>query len=177
MARAEVDTLAQSHPDRSAVAYNLGAIMLLHSIHLDNPDAVDTAVGMWQSAARSATARPETRFNAAVAWGAHAAARRQWPSAAEGYGQATALLPLIAWRGLGRLSREYNLSRSAGRTADAAAATIAADRADEAVALLELGRCVLWSQLLDTRTDLTRLRTHDPELANRAEALRAALAP
>src|SRR5262249_16117715 len=57
----------------------------------------------------------------------------------------------------------------------AAACAIAANQLDRAVELLEQGRGVLWSQLLETHTDLDALRQADPELAARLDTVRAAL--
>jgi hypothetical protein len=47
--------------------------------------------------------------------------------------------------------------------------------AEEAVEVLELSRSVLWSQLLDLRSDLNTLRDAYPGHASRLEAIRAVI--
>lgn len=58
---------------------------------------------------------------------------------------------------------------------DAAGWAITAGNLENALELLEQGRSVLWSQSLQLRTDLTRLRLADADLAARLEEVRAAL--
>jgi hypothetical protein len=58
---------------------------------------------------------------------------------------------------------------------DAAACALAARHASGALTWLKGGRAVLWSQLLEARSDLGRLADHRPDLALRAQALSALL--
>src|SRR5262249_46884578 len=80
-----------------------------------------------------------------------------------------------AWRGTSRPSREQLLADWRGLATDAAACAIAAGQPDRAVELLEQGRGGLWSQLLETRTDLTALHESHSCLAARLDAVRANL--
>jgi hypothetical protein len=129
----------------------------------------------WQEAAALPIAPAATRIDAARAWGALAASLSQWSIAVQGYAAAVHLLPLLAWRGVSRPSRERLLQDWAGLAADAAGCAIAAGQPDRAVELLEQGRGVLWSQILETRTDLTQLRQVAPELATRLDEVRREL--
>ena len=79
------------------------------------------------------------------------------------------MLPLLAWRGLGRSLREKHLADVGGLATDAAGWAIEAGELERAVELLEQGRSVLWSQSLQLRTDLTRLRAVNEDLAARLE--------
>jgi CHAT domain len=91
---------------------------------------------------------------------------------------AVRLLPEITPRQLERDDQQYALGGFAGLTGDAAALTLAdpataeGERAVRALRLLETGRAILLSQALDTRSDLSDLRQHHPELAARFADLR-----
>lgn len=98
-----------------------------------------------------------------------------WGPALADYREAVELLQLLAWRGMDRRSGEEALSRVAGLASEAAAAALAAGRPEEAVELLESGRTMLWSQLLDNRSDLRAIRAQNPELARELEAVRTAI--
>ena len=58
---------------------------------------------------------------------------------------------------------------------DAAGWAIQAGNLENAVELLEQGRSILWSQSLQLRTDLTRLRLVNEDLASRLDGVRTAL--
>ncbi|MBE8523024.1 CHAT domain-containing protein [Amycolatopsis sp. H6(2020)] len=87
------------------------------------------------------------------------------------YEQAVELLPQLVWRGLGATDRAKLVSQWPGLAGDAAAAALAADRPERAVELLEHGRSLWWSQVLDRRADLTGVRAAHPELAARLSAV------
>ncbi|MEU4466287.1 CHAT domain-containing protein [Streptomyces sp. NPDC024017] len=133
-----------------------------------------------EAATRADTSPPAERLEAAVAWGDFAAARAadgdgDWAEAADAHAVAVDLLALLTWRGLSRGDRERRLAPYAHLATDAAACAILAGRPEQAVELLDQGRSVLWSQVLDTRTDLTALHTAHPDQAARLEELRAGL--
>ncbi|MFJ6723774.1 hypothetical protein ACIQPQ_02550 [Streptomyces sp. NPDC091281] len=89
---------------------------------------------------------------------------------------AVRLLPTAAWRGLDRINQEMLLTVGGGGLATtAAAAQLDAERPEQALELLELGRGVLWSQKLDGDTDLRVLREHSEELAARLTGTRLLL--
>ena len=81
----------------------------------------------------------------------------------------------MTWRGLSRTDQERQLSEFSGVSSDAAAAPIGTGHPELAVELLEQGRTVLLSQLLDTRSDLTAPHETWPDLAGRFAEIRAAL--
>jgi hypothetical protein len=108
-------------------------------------------------------------------WGRAAIDRERVDSAADGFASAVKLLPLTAWHGLPRATREQQLSDVSGLAADAAACAIRAGRPERAVELLEAGRSVLWRQSLNLRTDLTDLTDRAPKLAARMDQIRTLL--
>jgi hypothetical protein len=83
---------------------------------------------------------------------------------------------LLAWRGISFRDQQQLLEKHApALAADGAAVAAAADRTSRAIELLELGRGVYWSQLLDTRAVFDDLHKKAPDLADRLTACRAAL--
>ncbi|MEV6829459.1 CHAT domain-containing protein [Amycolatopsis sp. NPDC051102] len=129
----------------------------------------------WRQAARSATGPAEVRLAAAWAWGDAAAADENVSEAADGFAAAVSLLPVLAWRGLDTAAREGQLWRWAGLASEACAWALRAGDPRRAVELLEQGRSITWSQLTQTRADLTAAREAAPELVDRLAELRSAL--
>ncbi|MEV4758491.1 hypothetical protein AB0J86_25765 [Micromonospora sp. NPDC049559] len=133
----------------------------------------ENAIRLWREASEQENARPERRLDAAVRW---IRALDGEPAAqVTAYRQAITLLSLLAWHGAPRADQERALHAWPGIAGMAAAAALDAGRPEAAVELLEQGRTVLWSQLLDSRTDLSEVARAAPELAARMLAVRAEL--
>ncbi|MET9579647.1 CHAT domain-containing protein [Streptomyces massasporeus] len=115
------------------------------------------------------------RLQAAKAWTALAADIQDWSGAVAGASRASELLSLLAWRGLPRRDQERLLIDHEGLAGDAAAYALLAGDPARALEVLEHGRGVLLSRTFDTRTDIGRLRSLHPELAQRLESIRDAL--
>src|SRR5215470_13654709 len=164
------------HPDRAMHLFDLGVALRIRFERTEAGADLDEAVWGWSRACESAVAPTATRLNAARYW-AQAIARWRGSAAAVGaYTAALNLLPLLAWRGIGHQDQQHLLqAHAASLGRDGAACAIAAGRLDLAVELVEQGRGVFWSQLLDTRTDLTALRQAAPDLAEQLQDCRALL--
>ncbi|MFE9023893.1 hypothetical protein ACFYNL_35735 [Streptomyces sp. NPDC007808] len=134
-----------------------------------------SAVELLRDVARDATADVYARLSAARSAGDLIALINGRPGAAADDYDMVELLPLLAWHGLGRSSRERLLSHWPRLVREATAASTDARRIRRAVEQLEQGRAVLWSQLLATRGDLTRLWAEHPELAERLAGIREEL--
>lgn len=157
--------LSPGNPDRARALNVLGtALRVRHLIDRDPAD-LDGAIGMWRSAAGSPVGSVEIRMAAARNWARAATEERDSELALEAYSTAVGLLPLLAWRGLDRTVQERRLASTKGLACEAAAWSLAAGQTERAVELLEQGRQVLWSQAVQTRSDLSVLAAVDPELA------------
>ncbi|MEV6702491.1 CHAT domain-containing protein [Streptomyces sp. NPDC051453] len=133
------------------------------------------ALTLWQEVASEPSAPQSSRVEAAASWGRVAAERGQWHTALNGYAAAIALLPSLASLGVDREVREQALARWSGLAAEAASCAIAVGDAERALELLEEGRGVLWSQLLDVRGDMDPLRAAAPDIADRLAEVEASL--
>ena len=98
-----------------------------------------------------------------------------WSRAAYAYAQAVAQLPATVWRGLPAADRDQLITRWWDVACDAAAAAVAAGAAEQAVELLDHGRSIWWSQVLDIRADHAVLSEAHPGLARRLTAAAARL--
>lgn len=161
--------------ERGAYLLNLGTALVTRHDRFGRVEDADAALDAWRSCCAMQTMPTSTRMLAGRAWGELAARLGRWPEAVSGYGLAVESLPLLVWRGVGRDSQEHLLTQWRGLASDAAACAIAAGRPERAVELLDLGRGVLWSQLLDLRTEVDALADADPELAAELDAVRAEL--
>ncbi|GAA0466299.1 hypothetical protein Aca07nite_77180 [Actinoplanes capillaceus] len=168
-ARLAIDASPPGNPNRAGYQFHLGYLLDLRGEH-------DSAVATWTDAAASSAGPLGNRIAAARAWGYSCARRERWPAAWRGYSAGIALIPLLSWRGIQRDSRERLLSDWAGLATDAAACAVLAGPPGEAAKVLESGRGVLWSQLLESRTAHTgALRERAPGLADRLHAVRESL--
>jgi tetratricopeptide (TPR) repeat protein len=154
--------------------YNLGLVVLRRYRDDHNPTDLTEAVDALSAAAAAGASPVFHRIHAARMW-AEAMAEHDIASSLAGYEQAVALLPMLAWHGLHPHDQERQLIDLVGVASDAAATALAAGRTERAVELLEQGRSVLWSQVLDLRTDLLALRSVRPDLAQRLDELRSGL--
>ncbi len=175
LTRQALDIIAADHPERANCLNNLAGVLETRFAERHDPADAQAAFDARREATTVTSASVRTRLRAARAWGEVAAKSRRWPDAADGYETAVRLLPLLAWHGLGRGSRERLTEDSRGLAGDGAACAIATGQPGRALEILEQGRGVLWSQLLETRTDLTALHQAEPRLAARLAALRAEL--
>lgn len=168
---------APHDPAYLTATFNLAVLLREVAIGSPGPDSsrLDEELALWRELAAAPTAARSSRTGAAAAWGRLAATHGRWDVALEGYAAAIALLPSLASRGVEREVREQRLGRWSGLAGEAASCAIAIGRPERALELLEQGRAVLWSQLLDTRGDMDRLRATDPALADQLAAVEAEL--
>jgi CHAT domain-containing protein/tetratricopeptide (TPR) repeat protein len=163
------------HPNRARVlAVQAMALLRRHSQTGDASD-LTAAADMARAATSSTAAAPEVRINGAALWHRAAVTALDNGMAARASETAVGLLPLLAWRGLDRVTQEARLALRNGLTSEAATHAIAEGSPARAVELLEQGRSVLWAQAVQTRTDLSVLRAVAPELADRLDRARSAL--
>ncbi len=173
--RDAVDTTPPDHPNRPRRLSHLGAALRTRFERTGQQADLDDAITAFMDAVGVESGRPSERMRAGLAWGRAAIDAGRVDSAAEGFASAVGLLPLVAWHGLPRATREEHLAEWSGLSADAAACAILAGRPERAVELLEAGRSVLWAQTLNLRTDLTDLAERAPELALRLDQIRTLL--
>ncbi|MER5262701.1 CHAT domain-containing protein [Actinosynnema sp. NPDC002837] len=155
---------------RGEALVNYGdALVAQYEIGQD-PGVLAAAGYAFREAAEIEALRPLARIKAARAWAHGEAETGNWRQAKDAYAFAMGMLPLVVSRRLSRVDQQQMLADLGGLAADAAAAAMAADDPATAVELLELGRGVLGGQVLQSRSDLSRLHGVAPDLAVRLSA-------
>ncbi|MEV6305204.1 CHAT domain-containing protein [Actinoplanes sp. NPDC051861] len=175
MGKAALAGLSPGNPDRARALNILGSALRIQHLVDHDPADLDAAVGMWRSAAGSRVGPVEFRMAAARNLARAGGEIGDVALALEAHSTAIGLLPLLAWRGLDRSVQEKRLTETAGLAGDAAAWALAAGQPERAVELLEQGRQVLWSQAVQTRSDLSLLSVVAPELAAELDQVRREL--
>jgi tetratricopeptide (TPR) repeat protein len=165
-------SVAPGDPLIGNCSYNLAMILQAAYSVSSEHKFLDAAIDLVRATAMNSSIPIVIRLTAAQAWGEWAGQeisedRAYLRQAVEGYAAAVSLLPTLAWRGLLRTSQERALAGQSNLPGLAAAYAAEARLAEGAVAILELGRSVLWRQLIDIRTDLEELRKRDSNLAHR----------
>ncbi len=174
-ARQAIGLTPPGHPDLALYLIRLGAVVHARFRLAGEAADLDAAIAHWREASAEAAAPPKVRLDAASRWVFAAADANRTRQAADGSAVAVGLLHLVAWHGLDRTAKEYQLARRAGLPAASATCAILDDRPELAVELLEQGRSVQWTQALNLRSDLTLLTEERPDLAGRLDAIRIIL--
>ncbi|MQY34584.1 hypothetical protein SRB17_25540 [Streptomyces sp. RB17] len=154
-------------PKRGAAEINYGDALYAQYEVSQDPGVLAAAGHAYREAARNEGLQPIMRIKAARAWAGTEAEAGHWQRARDAYAYAVGLLPHVAPRRLARLDQQRALGELNGLAADAAASAVMANDPETAVRLLELGRGVLGGQVLQSRSDLSRLTAVAPELAER----------
>ena len=168
-------TTPSEHPNRPLYLSNLGGALRVRFERSGQQTDLDEAITAFRDAVGVESGSPADRMRAGWAWGSAAVDAGRVDSAADGFACAVTLLPLLAWHGLPRATREQHLAEWSGLAAMAAACAIRAGRPERAVELLEAGRSVLWAQTLNLRADLADLAEREPDLAIRLDRIRTLL--
>jgi tetratricopeptide (TPR) repeat protein len=164
-ARQAVEAVPADHPGRAVDLSLLGIILWEQYRRTKTRHFAAEALGAFREAANNDVAPVGIRVSASSSWGRCAATLKDWEQAVNAFGAGTSLLPMLAGRELSRTDQEHQLGDWANLAANGAASAINLGRPDLAVSLLEQGRGVLFSQALETRSDLTELRRHHPTAA------------
>ncbi|MEO3863683.1 CHAT domain-containing protein [Acrocarpospora sp. B8E8] len=167
-ARRSVAATSDALPDRARRLIHLG--IALHRA-ATSAEHLAEAQNTLREAANSWSATPRIRIRAAAEWADAAVTAENMKSAHEALSLAVNLLGRLTPRRLNRSDQEFELSHLPGLASDAAACALRAAGPEAALTVLEQGRGVLLQQALETRTDLTSLAAHAPEMAERFERL------
>jgi tetratricopeptide (TPR) repeat protein len=172
LGREALVTSPPNHPDRALTLSNLGSALQARFERLGQQADLDEAVTAWREAVAIEAAPPRVRAMVARRWGRALAICERWQEALAGFEVALELLGQVTPRSLERRDQEHLIQGLSGLGSEAAACCVHAGLTDRALELFEQGRGVLLGQALDTRTDLTALAEHYPELADQFSGLR-----
>ncbi|MFJ8082919.1 CHAT domain-containing protein [Streptomyces sp. NPDC096205] len=168
-----VDATPADHPDLAPRQSNLASSLQARYERSCTAQDLTAAVNAWLKALDAASAAPSIRIHAGISAAGLLTRSGDAQRAADVTEAAVRLLPQVVPRRLERGDQQHAIGSFAGLAGAAAARALAApggsasERAERALGLLEAGRAVLLGQALDTRSDLTDLSEHHPELARR----------
>ncbi|WP_176742679.1 CHAT domain-containing protein [Streptomyces agglomeratus] len=169
---------SQNAPERASRAYNLGSTLQARSVVAGGDELIKEAVSAYRDAVgHGLDSSPEWALAAARRWGQWAVARECWEEACEAYGGGLEAGRWLFRTQLLREDKETWLADSQGMPSEAAYALVRTGRWKEAVEVLETGRSMLLSEVLEAdRTGLHQLADSDhAELVDRYRATTAAL--
>ncbi|MFJ5779279.1 CHAT domain-containing protein [Streptomyces sp. NPDC093094] len=172
----ELHSRSPADPNLAHLQSELGTTLMRRYESGGLAEIAQEALAAFQASTASGTAATRTRLFSAFYAGKLSMLTGDPKGALASYRTAIEhLLPRLADRGIPRASRLAQIAQLPLLAGDAAAAAISADDLPGAVRLLEQGRSVIWSQLMQTRTDRTALRARHPFLAAEFDAICADL--
>lgn len=155
--------------DRTDILCMLGDFRLRRETPGDDDRALSCYLEGWECT----FAKPLSRIEAAVKAAKLLALRSSWNEASDLLQQCVELVPLISTLSLQNSDKQHVLSQCSELASDAAAAAlIAGKNPEEALRILELGRGLISSLLLEVRTDISDLRQEYPSLASKLDSVR-----
>ncbi|KAF8966427.1 CHAT domain-containing protein [Flammula alnicola] len=155
---------------------NLGSFFETRFEHTKNPEDISHVISMYRLSAMQILGHPSRRLTAARKW---AMLSRQFDQSASlnAFRVAIGLLSQVAGLEQTIHKRHMNLIDISDLTTSAAAAAFSNGEIGTALAWLEQGRCLVWTQINQLRTPADNLHVHDSSLAddflNVAKALEA----
>ncbi|KXX83147.1 Nephrocystin-3 [Madurella mycetomatis] len=176
--RGNLGYMTADSPDRAFLLFSLGEALSWRYLRA-KPDRGEDSIQ-----AREAFSQSWAYRNAPVAVRIDAARRAaqlwadvsSWNETALYMERAVDLLHALSPRHLWNTDKQAMIRKFSGLAAAAAAAALNAGKEpSHALQYLELGRGIISGLLLDLRTDLSRLRTKYPDLADKFESLRSKL--
>jgi tetratricopeptide (TPR) repeat protein len=168
-----VKNTPQDHPDRATRLSNLGELFEKRYQQTNAPADLDTACSFYVEGWDCITARPSDRIKSAWDAAQVLAIQLHWEQASLLLQKAVNILPTVSPRRLKHTDKQYMLAEFAGLASMAAAAALNAGKdAFSALQLLELGRGIIASSLMEMRGDISDLKQHHPSLADEFTSLR-----
>lgn len=178
-ARAALRLHPPGHPQQASIQSSLGQFLFARARAqpggTSQRQLLAEAFATWREGTGLRAAPARIRVACASRWAQAAREAGLATEAEHAYTAAIGVLPFLAWRGFDRVTQEGQLAVWGSLATDAAAWAVTAGRPERAVELLEQGRTILWSQLLQTRDEVDDLRAADPGRAQRLDSIRAAL--
>ena len=160
------------HPNLTVHLNNLAGALRGRFERTGLLDDLERSVASNEQAMANITGRPSDRIAAADA-ASRLLIRRDNHRARRLLRSAIKLLPSLSPRILQHRDQQYNLSEVAGLTSRAVAVSLECnDDPYSALRLSELGRGILASLQLEVKSDISTLRTADPDLAQRFKDIR-----
>jgi hypothetical protein len=159
----------------ASINYNLAVALSMRAHRTDDQSDRLAALQAWKSAMHSVGSPTLDRARAAKSFAEATAAKGEWDPALSAYRLLIDLTDEDVLGGVRSIDRQELVARWSGVATDAAASALANELPASALEMLERGRGILWRSLLDMRTDIERLQSIQPAVANRLIEIRLSL--
>ncbi|KZV60885.1 TPR-like protein [Peniophora sp. CONT] len=173
-----VDLTPDGHPGKCLFLHNLGlSFHRLHK-HSSTPSHLEAAYRFFMDAAIYSSGSPFVRFMSARDCVDMFAEKRGFvvkEMLLQAHSHVLRLLPELVWLGHSVSRRYEESSKLADCVNDAVSSAIEHEALSQAVAWLEEGRSLVWSQVLALRSPLDDLETQHPELSQRLRLIQEQL--
>uniref|UniRef100_L2FK72 TPR domain-containing protein n=1 Tax=Colletotrichum fructicola (strain Nara gc5) TaxID=1213859 RepID=L2FK72_COLFN len=168
-----VRTIPEDHNDRINVFSNLSHYYYIRFLRTRSADDFESHLSSciqgWKCENSSPSLRILLALDAAELFGTQS----RWEEANEILRSAINIVPALSPRALKSTDQQHMLADVSGIASLAAAAALnTGSPPEECLRLLELGRGVMASLLLETRTEVAELEQNHPDLAERFQSLR-----
>ncbi|KAL7917666.1 CHAT domain-containing protein [Trichoderma austrokoningii] len=168
-----VDATPLDHPDRAGCLNNLGNRLGMRFERTGSMDDLNRGLASYTEGWNCISAPPSLRIRSAQLAARILISQQKWGQSYQLLQDAIFLLPTVSPRSLNRSDVQASTATFFGLASTAAAAALNAGKTPEdALQLLELGRGVIASLLMDMRGDITDLRQGHPDLAEKFILLR-----
>ncbi|KAI1736296.1 CHAT domain-containing protein [Xylaria scruposa] len=173
-----VNAMPQDHPERSSFLNTLGTCLHWRSGLTGSVDDLNSALSYFKVGWSCHTSPSSDRISLASGAAEILALQSKWKEASQLLSEAVNLLPTVSTRSLKHTDKQYELAKFAGLASFSAAMSLnetegeGKEEAYEALKLLELGRGIIASILMDMRMDVSDLKQKYPSLANEFVSLR-----
>ncbi|KAI0887517.1 CHAT domain-containing protein [Annulohypoxylon maeteangense] len=171
-----VDIMPQDHPERSNFLIDLGTYLCWRSQNTGSADDMNHALSYFKEGWSCHTASPSMRISLADRAAEILCLQSKWGEAGQLLREAVNLLPTVSPRSLKHTDKQDTLSKFAGLASTAAAVSLYEAEDEEgayhALKLLELGRGIIASVLMDMRVDVSDLKQKYPTLAREFISIR-----
>ncbi|WP_158852130.1 CHAT domain-containing protein [Saccharothrix deserti] len=176
VAREALHGLRHDHPHRPMLLFALSHVLSRVHHHTRDQAALVESRRLVAEAAALPDQSPLDRAGMLVMVAEECTAEQRWAEAADAYGRAIGLFPMLVSRRLTRGDQELRLAERTATVRDAGAVALQAGSPEQALALIEYGRGTLFAQSLENRDDFEDLHAEHPDLARELLSLRDTLA-
>ncbi|KAL0631008.1 hypothetical protein Q9L58_010144 [Maublancomyces gigas] len=162
-----------NHPSQGELLYTLGRFVFIKFCEMGNMQDCLYALGVNQDAWSCSLSAPTTRIKAASYAALILFGLGRWQESSSLLEDAVKLLPTVSPRFLGRNDQEHQLSALSNIAAQAISAALAAGKqASHCLTFLELGRGIINGLIMDCRSDISELKSKNPDMFERFDHLR-----
>jgi tetratricopeptide (TPR) repeat protein len=172
VARKAVESTPQDHPDRAVRLNNLAHKLQSQYERTGETRDLEEASECFRGAWHCRTAIPFHRIRSAARCLRLYATLRKVSLAIQLGKDTIDLLPTVNTRLLNRDDQQFVIKTFAGVATDLCAFLLESNFPDDALLYIENGRAIILGHLVDSRSDVSSLAQHHPEIARRYEELR-----